>query len=104
MDGAFDLMHFGHMNAFRLAKSLGTHLVVGVNSDESITKCKGAPLMNDKERLTMVEACKFVDQVVPVCIDDKGAGLSGLTDVSSATSDMKSLARIREVCAKILGP
>jgi len=67
MDGAFDLMHFGHMNAFRLAKSLGTHLVVGVNSDESITKCKGAPLMNDKERLTMVEACKFVDQVVPDC-------------------------------------
>jgi ethanolamine-phosphate cytidylyltransferase len=67
MDGAFDLMHYGHMNAFRLAKSLGTHLVVAVNSDESITKCKGAPLMNDGERLAMVEACKFVDEVVPDC-------------------------------------
>jgi ethanolamine-phosphate cytidylyltransferase len=67
MDGAFDLMHYGHMNAFRLAKSLGTHLVVGVNSDESIAKCKGAPLMNDYERLTMVEACKFVDDIVPDC-------------------------------------
>lgn len=65
MDGAFDLMHFGHMNAFRLGKSLGTHLVVGLNSDESITKCKGAPLMNENERLTMVSACKFVDEVVP---------------------------------------
>jgi len=65
MDGAFDLLHFGHMNAFRLGRSLGTHLVVGLNSDESISKCKGTPLMNDNERLTMVSACKFVDEVVP---------------------------------------
>jgi ethanolamine-phosphate cytidylyltransferase len=67
MDGAFDLMHFGHMNAFRLAKSLGTRLVVGINSDRSITECKGAPLMNDEERLAMVKSCKFVDQVIPEC-------------------------------------
>ena len=67
MDGAFDLLHYGHMNAFRLGRSLGTHLVVGVNSDESITACKGAPLMNDQERLTMVQSCKFVDEVVPGC-------------------------------------
>merc|ERR1711957_420612 len=67
MDGAFDLMHYGHMNAFRLARSLGTELIVGVNSDETITKCKGAPLMKDEERLTMVRGCKFVDQVVEGC-------------------------------------
>jgi ethanolamine-phosphate cytidylyltransferase len=67
MDGAFDLLHFGHMNAFRLARSLGTKLIVGVNSDVSITECKGAPLMNDEERLTMVKACKFVDDVVENC-------------------------------------
>jgi ethanolamine-phosphate cytidylyltransferase len=67
LDGAFDMMHYGHMNAFRLAKSLGTHLVVAVNSDESITNCKGKPLMNDDERMTMVSACKFVDEVVPDC-------------------------------------
>jgi ethanolamine-phosphate cytidylyltransferase len=64
---AFDVMHYGHMNAFRLGRSLGTYLIVGVNSDESITKCKGPPLMNDNERLTMVEGCKFVDEVVPNC-------------------------------------
>jgi ethanolamine-phosphate cytidylyltransferase len=67
MDGAFDMMHYGHMNAFRLARSLGTHLVVGVNSDKSITECKGSPLMGDDERLTMVKGCKFVDEVVPDC-------------------------------------
>jgi ethanolamine-phosphate cytidylyltransferase len=67
IDGAFDLLHFGHMNAFRLARSLGTHLVAGINSDASITQCKGAPLMNDEQRMAMVFACKFVDEVVPDC-------------------------------------
>lgn len=65
MDGAFDMMHYGHMNAFRQGRALGTHLVVGVNSDESIAKCKGPPVMNDQERLTAVGGCKFVDEVVP---------------------------------------
>ncbi|CAM9720686.1 unnamed protein product [Phaeothamnion confervicola] len=64
MDGAFDMMHYGHMNAFRQGRALGTVLVVGVNSDESITQCKGPPVMNDEERLTAVEGCKFVDEVV----------------------------------------
>lgn len=65
MDGAFDMMHYGHMNAFRQGKALGTYLIVGVNSDESIAVCKGPPVMNDQERLTAVEGCKFVDEVVP---------------------------------------
>lgn len=48
MDGAFDMMHYGHMNAFRQGKALGTYLIVGVNDDKSITQCKGAPpVMND---------------------------------------------------------
>lgn len=34
MDGAFDMMHYGHMNAFRQGRSLGTELIVGVNSDD----------------------------------------------------------------------
>lgn len=41
VDGAFDLFHYGHMNAFRQARALGTFLIVGVNSDDSITICKG---------------------------------------------------------------
>ncbi|OQR94192.1 ethanolamine-phosphate cytidylyltransferase [Achlya hypogyna] len=68
MDGAFDMMHYGHMNAFRQAKSLGTYLVVGVNDDKSITACKGAPpVMDDDERIASVAGCKFVDEVEPHC-------------------------------------
>ena len=50
MDGAFDMMHYGHMNAFRQGRALGTQLIVGVNSDASIKACKGPPVMNDQER------------------------------------------------------
>jgi len=66
MEGAFDLMHYGHMNAFRLGHQLGTELVVGVNSDETIADCKGcAPCMSDSERQAAVAACRFVKEVVP---------------------------------------
>ena len=64
MDGAFDMMHYGHMNAFRQGRSLGTKLIVGVNSDETITACKGKPVFNDIERIQTVKACKWVDEVV----------------------------------------
>ena len=60
MLGAFDLMHYGHMNAFRLGASLGTYLVVGVNSSDTIKECKGtAPVMTDQER------CGAVRGLVP---------------------------------------
>ena len=65
MDGAFDMMHYGHANAFRKGRALGTYLVVGINDDESITRCKGPPLLNNEERTAMVRACKWVDEVVP---------------------------------------
>jgi len=68
VDGAFDMMHFGHMNAFRQARALGTHLVVGINDSKSITECKGSPpIMNDEERTGAVRACKFVDHIEPNC-------------------------------------
>jgi len=66
MDGAFDVMHFGHANAFRQGRTLGTRLVVGVNSSSTIEQAKGAPpLLTDEERCAAVKACRFVDDVVP---------------------------------------
>jgi ethanolamine-phosphate cytidylyltransferase len=64
MDGCFDLMHYGHANALRQAKTLGDELVVGLVPDREILRCKGPPLMNQDERLEMVESVKWVDEVV----------------------------------------
>ena len=64
MDGCFDLMHYGHANALRQAKALGDELVVGLVPDAEIRRCKGPPLMDEGERLKMVEAVKWVDEVI----------------------------------------
>ena len=50
VDGCFDMMHFGHANALRQAKSMGDYLVVGVHSDAEIEKNKGPTVMKENER------------------------------------------------------
>lgn len=64
MDGCFDMMHYGHANALRQAKALGDELVVGLIPDKEILRCKGPPVMNDEERYTLVEAVKWVDEII----------------------------------------
>ncbi|KAF5750697.1 hypothetical protein HS088_TW03G01036 [Tripterygium wilfordii] len=64
MDGCFDMMHYGHCNALRQARALGDHLVVGVVSDAEIIANKGPPVTPLHERLIMVRAVKWVDEVV----------------------------------------
>lgn len=63
-DGCFDMVHFGHANACRQSKALGDYLIVGVHSDEEITKHKGPPVFNEKERYKMVKSIKWVDEIV----------------------------------------
>jgi len=58
------MVHFGHANSLRQAKAMGDHLVVGVHTDEEITKHKGPPVFNEQERYRMVRAIKWVDEVV----------------------------------------
>ena len=64
IDGCWDIMHSGHFNAIRQAKMLGKTLVVGIHSDEEIMRNKGMPVMNNEERISMVNSCKWVDEVV----------------------------------------
>ncbi|KAH9621344.1 hypothetical protein KSS87_011920 [Heliosperma pusillum] len=65
MDGCFDMMHYGHCNALRQARALGDQLVVGVVSDAEITANKGPPVTSLNERMIMVQAVKWVDEVIP---------------------------------------
>jgi len=66
-NGCFDLLHPGHLEGLRLARALGDCLVVGVNSDESVRKLKGAdrPIVPLVERLELLRAIRWVDHVVP---------------------------------------
>ena len=65
-NGAFDLLHVGHIRYLRAAKQLGGKLVVAVNSDESVRALKGdgRPVMSGQERAEILAALSDVDAVV----------------------------------------
>ncbi|KAE8737862.1 hypothetical protein FOCC_FOCC016674 [Frankliniella occidentalis] len=63
-DGCYDMVHFGHANSLRQAKALGDYLIVGVHTDEEISKHKGPPVFSQEERYKMVRGIKWVDEVV----------------------------------------
>ena len=64
-DGVYDLLHRGHINAYKNALKHGTRLFVGVCSDEDVMAYKRAPVMTTAERIHAVETCKYVDKVIP---------------------------------------
>ena len=72
-DGVYDLLHRGHINAYKNALKHGTRLFVGVCSDEDVLAYKRAPIMTTEERVHAVEMCKYVDKVIPNCPYTRGA-------------------------------
>eukprot|EP00210_Caulerpa_lentillifera_P007503 g7169.t1 len=64
LDGCFDMMHYGHANALRQAKGVGDELIVGLVPDHEVEKYKGCkPVLTTEERLILLEAIKWVDEV-----------------------------------------
>lgn len=65
-NGCFDLLHVGHVRYLEAAKQAGEVLVVGVNSDASVTQLKGSgrPLLPAADRAQLVAALAAVDYVV----------------------------------------
>lgn len=64
-DMVADLFHFGHVEFLRQSKMLGDELVVGVHSDQTVTEYKRPPVMKMEERIAVVRACRYVDEVLP---------------------------------------
>jgi D-beta-D-heptose 7-phosphate kinase/D-beta-D-heptose 1-phosphate adenosyltransferase len=62
--GGFDPIHSGHIEYFKSAKKLGDKLIVGVNSDEWLTRKKGHPFMPWTERANIVYHLQMVDDVI----------------------------------------
>jgi cytidyltransferase-like protein len=57
----FDLFHVGHVNMLRAARELGDKLVVIVNGDRLTTAYKRPPIINELDRLAVLQACRYVD-------------------------------------------
>ena len=65
-NGCFDILHVGHVELLKYSKSIGSTLIVGLNSDESVSQLKGSdrPINNEIDRKKMLESIKYVDKVI----------------------------------------
>ena len=65
-NGCFDILHRGHVTYLQKAASLGDHLIVGLNSDDSVKMLKGEdrPVNRENDRSFMLAALRCVDDVV----------------------------------------
>lgn len=71
--GGFDPVHSGHIAYFKAAKSLGDRLIVGLNSDEWLSRKKGRAFMPWNERLCVINNLSMVDEVYTFDDDDGSA-------------------------------
>jgi len=62
--GYFNPLHVGHINLIREAKNLGDFLVVVVNNDEQVKLKDSVPFMNQQERMEIIKALKYADEVI----------------------------------------
>jgi cytidyltransferase-like protein len=66
-DMCADLFHVGHVNYLRQCREVAeeVHLIVGIHSDATIESYKRSSVCTMEERVGVVEACQYVDQVLP---------------------------------------
>ena len=64
--GTYDLLHYGHINLLRRAKSLGDYLIVALSTDEFNSEKKGKKCyFSYEQRKQLLEAVRYVDLVIP---------------------------------------
>ncbi|BAC14864.1 glycerol-3-phosphate cytidylyltransferase [Oceanobacillus iheyensis HTE831] len=63
--GTFDMLHIGHINILKRAKSLGDYLIVGISTDEFNTLKSKKSYYSYPDRKRIVEAIRYVDKVIP---------------------------------------
>lgn len=70
--GVFDMFHIGHLNILKEAKSRCDYLIVGVSTDDCVISYKKRlPVIPFEQRIAIVSAIKYVDEVVPQTTMDK---------------------------------
>ena len=71
VSGYFNPVHIGHIKYIEEAKKLGKKLIVIVNTDKQVKLKGSSPFMNERERLEMIAALRFVDNVILAIDEDE---------------------------------
>ena len=101
--GVFDMFHVGHLNLLARAREQCDRLIVGVSTDEVVLDYKGhTPIVPYAERVAIVKAIRYVDEVVPQTSMDKFAAWEKLRfNRLFHGNDWKGSAMYNEVEAKL---
>tara|TARA_R100000700_G_C3129123_1_gene115042 strand:+ start:108 stop:503 length:396 start_codon:yes stop_codon:yes gene_type:complete len=64
-NGCYDVLHRGHVELFKYAASLGTKLIVGIDTDERVAAAKGPsrPFNNLEDRKFLLQSIRYIDEV-----------------------------------------
>ena len=76
VSGGFDPVHVGHIEMMKEARALGDKLIVIVNNDNWLKKKKGFAFMNEQERKAIIEAIRYVDEVMLTSHPENPADMS----------------------------
>lgn len=66
-NGCFDIVHIGHIKMLKECKKIGSKLIIGINSDESIKRLKGVqrPIHKLQDRIDFLNELNIADQIIP---------------------------------------
>ena len=82
--GGFDPIHSGHISYFKRAKDLSNYLIVGINTEEWLTRKKGQYFQSWKERAEIIRHLDMVDAVISYNDDDDSSceGIAKCLDIA----------------------
>ncbi len=101
--GVFDMFHVGHLNILKKAKEQCDYLIVGVSTDELVNSYKShAPVVPFEQRIEIVKAIKYVDEVVPqVSLDKREAWDVLKFDILFHGSDWANSELYKDIVSKL---
>ena len=73
MTGTFDVIHRGHIEILKFAKSLGDYLIVAIDKDSRVSQLKGndRPYHKEQDRIFVLSSIRYVDEIVTFGSDEE---------------------------------